>query len=492
MESLFQEKRDYGSDINEHLDVLRNAAACVDTVVEMGVRSGVSSVGFAAGLYDVPGKWIHGVDLEPKPKIYEDLQSSFGLDVRFTQGNVLSIAPIPCDLLFIDTFHVYGQLKRELAHHADSTLHAIVLHDTTVDAEAGEAIRNGWNADELAAKTGMKVAEITKGLWPAVVEFLEAQKDTWRLCRRYVNNNGLTVLVRKGSLKAGQLELALPLGTCSTGVPLGKIAELGARVVSGLVSAEERCKFLNNSLTEEEKHAIVTRNVPPAKENGLTWDEHNVLALTMIGMKRLRGLAAHLAVLDGEHISGHVVETGVWRGGACIFASWFINKVLGNPLTRLVFGLDSFEGLPRPEEDKYPVDRGDAHFTQSALKVPKENVATSAALFGVDVEWIKGWFEHTCTALAKKLTHDGSEIALLRLDGDMYSSTIQTLNPLEPLVPRMGFVVIDDWALHGANSATIDYRASCGESAQIVSYGDGIAVFWRKTRSGGTACVGPE
>lgn len=99
------------------------------------------------------------------------------------------------DLLFIDTWHVYGQLKRELAHWHEHVAKYIILHDTTVDAEQGETLRNGWNPHQQSKETGIPVEEITRGLWPAVEEFLAAHPE-WVLERRFTHNNGLTVLRR--------------------------------------------------------------------------------------------------------------------------------------------------------------------------------------------------------------------------------------------------------------------------------------------------------
>jgi len=102
------------------------------------------------------------------------------------------------DLLFIDTWHVYGQLKRELARWHSYAGKYIILHDTTVDEWQGESIRVGWDAIKQSKETGIPVDEIRKGLWPAVVEFLKEHSE-WELHARYVNNNGLTVLRRTSS-----------------------------------------------------------------------------------------------------------------------------------------------------------------------------------------------------------------------------------------------------------------------------------------------------
>jgi hypothetical protein len=100
------------------------------------------------------------------------------------------------DLTFIDTWHVYGQLKRELIKFSAITNKYIIMHDTTVDEIYGETIRCRWNAREQSVQSGFPIEEINKGLWPAVEEFLENNKD-WELKERFTNNNGLTILERK-------------------------------------------------------------------------------------------------------------------------------------------------------------------------------------------------------------------------------------------------------------------------------------------------------
>jgi hypothetical protein len=93
----------------------------------------------------------------------------------FRQADVREVEIEPTDMLFIDTWHVYEQLKEELRLHADKVRKYIVLHDTTTYGQLGET-------------------EGHAGLWPAVEEFLS--EGMFRLRQRYENNNGLTILER--------------------------------------------------------------------------------------------------------------------------------------------------------------------------------------------------------------------------------------------------------------------------------------------------------
>jgi hypothetical protein len=106
------------------------------------------------------------------------------------------VLPHEFDLLLIDTLHVYGQLKAELWAHQARVRRYIVLHDTEVDRDSGEVLRMGWNAGKMAQETGMTETELSRGLWPAVEEFLAAFPG-WILQKHFPNNNGLTLLARR-------------------------------------------------------------------------------------------------------------------------------------------------------------------------------------------------------------------------------------------------------------------------------------------------------
>lgn len=187
------------SDINEHLSILSKYASECESVFETGVRGCVSSWAFAHGLLhnNSSNKLllmndINSCDISELLFVTKDLPIKIGyqwmnnLELHF-QRNV--------DLTFIDTWHVYGQLKRELAKFAPVTNKYIIMHDTTVDEWYGETVRMGWDAEEQSGLSGFPVHEINQGLWPAVQEFLDSNSN-WVLHERFTNNNGLTILRR--------------------------------------------------------------------------------------------------------------------------------------------------------------------------------------------------------------------------------------------------------------------------------------------------------
>lgn len=185
------------SDIYEHLPTLARYASECNHITECGVRSVVSSYAFAHALKNkkenkliqVDSEWNSNIDTFKTECINENI------NVIFHQQSSLECPIEQTDLLFIDTWHVYGQLKRELERWNASVSKYIIMHDTTVDEWAGETIRLKWNPREQSERTGIPVHEITKGLWPAIREFLAAHPE-WKLRERYSNNNGLTILER--------------------------------------------------------------------------------------------------------------------------------------------------------------------------------------------------------------------------------------------------------------------------------------------------------
>jgi hypothetical protein len=186
-------------DINEHLPTLFRYAQECDSVFETGVRGCVSSWALAYGLLNSKNNNI------PKKMLLNDITncditeflaatSSEQISINYVWKNNLELEfNTTYDLTFIDTWHVYGQLKRELEKFNIITNKYIIMHDTTVDEWQGETIRNGWDASQQSLETSIPVEEINKGLWPAIEEFLQ-NNPNWVLHERYTNNNGLTIL----------------------------------------------------------------------------------------------------------------------------------------------------------------------------------------------------------------------------------------------------------------------------------------------------------
>ena len=118
------------------------------------------------------------------------------IEISHIWGNNLKIDLIAeVDMIFIDTWHVYGQLKRELEKYSKVVKKYIIMHDTTVDAISGESIRCKWDIVKQSIDSGFPENEITCGLQRAIDEFL-ANNNHWKLHEKFTNNNGLTILKR--------------------------------------------------------------------------------------------------------------------------------------------------------------------------------------------------------------------------------------------------------------------------------------------------------
>ncbi|MBX8691264.1 macrocin O-methyltransferase [Mycobacterium sp. 20091114027_K0903767] len=209
------------------------------------------------------------------------------------------------------------------------------------------------------------------------------------------------------------------------------------------------------------------------RDLGLDWPAD---ALTMIGMKRLTSLQHCVETVIAEDIPGDLVECGVWRGGASILMRAVL-AAYGDE-SRSVWLADSFEGVPPPDSANYKADKGDRlHLAAPILAVSEKDVRANFARYGLlddKVRILPGWFKDTL--------HDApiESIAVLRLDGDLYESTIQALDGLYSRLTPGGFCIIDDYhAIEGCRKAVTDFRARHGISAEIVDI-DGTGVLWRK------------
>jgi O-methyltransferase len=200
---------------------------------------------------------------------------------------------------------------------------------------------------------------------------------------------------------------------------------------------------------------------------------------TMMGMGALNNLHQCLEVVQASNVPGDLVETGVWRGGGTIFMRGFL-AAHGDAIRR-VWVCDSFEGLPKPSE-VFDADRGDVLWQSEYLAVSVDEVKANFRKYGLldeRVQFLKGFFKDTMP------TAPIHQIAILRLDGDMYESTIQVLDALYAKVSPGGFVIIDDYGMiPGCDRAVEDFRRNfpVTEPLEIIGYvGDKpLGAYWRK------------
>jgi O-methyltransferase len=218
----------------------------------------------------------------------------------------------------------------------------------------------------------------------------------------------------------------------------------------------------------------VVRRIPidvEKRRKGLDWPEH---AETMIGMQRMDNLQFCVTDVLRRGVPGDLIETGVWRGGAVILMRGVL-KAYGDAQRR-VWVADSFQGLPRPDPQRFPSDAGDRHWTIPDLAASLDEVRDNFARYGLldhQVQFLPGWFRDTLP------TAPIEQLAVLRLDGDMYESTMVALTCLVPKLMPGGYVIIDDYgALPNCRAAVDDYRSEHGIKEPLERI-DWTGVYWR-------------
>lgn len=197
---------------------------------------------------------------------------------------------------------------------------------------------------------------------------------------------------------------------------------------------------------------------------------------SMVGLKRLDNLQFCVEDVLARNVPGDLMETGVWRGGASILMRAVL-KAHG-VTDRRVWLADSFEGLPPPDADKYPHDAGDRLYTFRELAVSLEQVKANFERYGLlddQVRFLQGWFRDTLpTAPVRRL-------AVLRLDGDMYESTMDALVSLYPRLSPGGYLIVDDYGcIPACRQAVHDYRDARGIREEIIPV-DWTGVYWQRT-----------
>jgi O-methyltransferase len=206
---------------------------------------------------------------------------------------------------------------------------------------------------------------------------------------------------------------------------------------------------------------------------GSDWPFMN--AQTMIGLERLDNIQRLAEDALSRGVEGDLIETGVWRGGACIFMRAILKA--HNIQDRRVWACDSFEGLPTPDTERSPADKGTGFHQLNFLAVSQKEVTANFKKYNLlddQVTFVKGYFEDNLADIPIE------KLALMRLDGDQYGSTITALENLYPKLSSSGYVIVDDFHLDCCRSAVNDYRSTHNITDEIINI-DGLGAYWQKT-----------
>lgn len=198
---------------------------------------------------------------------------------------------------------------------------------------------------------------------------------------------------------------------------------------------------------------------------------------TMSHISSIENLQFCVEEVIRNEVRGDLIETGCWKGGLPVLMRGILKAY--DITDRVVWVADSFEGLPEADPGKNLEDAIWFHLFSplEQLKIPVEYVASVFQKYDLhddQVKFLKGWFSDTLpNAPIQKL-------AVMRLDGDWYESTMDSLRNLYPKLSQGGFVIIDDYGLPlGCRRAVDEYREEhkIGEPIQWVNH---QVIFWKK------------
>lgn len=194
--------------------------------------------------------------------------------------------------------------------------------------------------------------------------------------------------------------------------------------------------------------------------------------------------------LISDDVKGDFVECGVASGAQIIAMAVAVNE---RNSAKLIHAFDSFQGIPLAGEfDTQQPGIGDiAHdkfaplesrLVSSNITVhSKQEVINNFNHLGLplhNVNFVEGWFQNTIPS------YEIGDICMLRLDGDLYESTMVCLEHLYPKVSEGGVVIIDDYALDGCKLAVQHYFEKIGNKYPDmieVNGGGGVVFFYKKT-----------
>ena len=210
------------------------------------------------------------------------------------------------------------------------------------------------------------------------------------------------------------------------------------------------------------------------REKGGDWP---AVAHTMIGLHALNNIQFCMEDVLKNNIPGDFIETGVWRGGATIFMRAVLKA--HNITDRKVYVADSFQGLPKSNPTLYPAD-ANYNFDQfKALKISLAQVQQNFTVYDLldkQVVFLKGWFKDTLPSAPIE------KLAVLRLDGDLYESTMDALKNLYHKLSVGGYVIIDDYYIPCCYKAVTDFRAQNKITDELKIIDSLGRVYWHRTK----------
>ena len=211
----------------------------------------------------------------------------------------------------------------------------------------------------------------------------------------------------------------------------------------------------------------------------------NSSAVTMLPLKRLDHLQHCIEDVLAQGVPGDLIEAGVWRGGTTIFMRAALKAYAVTD--RTVWAADSFQGLPQPDAEKFPLEakaytgpimtKSYKHFA-----VTLENVQKNFAAYDMldsQVRFLQGWFSETLPNAPIE------RLAVMRLDGDFYESTRDGLANLYDKLSIGGYAIIDDYGTDSwtyCRKAVDEFRIERQIEEPLIRV-DSMCHYWQKLRA---------
>lgn len=188
-----------------------------------------------------------------------------------------------------------------------------------------------------------------------------------------------------------------------------------------------------------------------------------------------------------ENIEGDLVEMGVALGAQIIAFNF---ALIDHNQHRKIHAFDSFRGIPLagPKDTQQPGLEEITHDVNLPLeqRLISSGVTSHSLIqvksnfrsLGLDMEnvnFYEGWFQDTLPEHSEKI----EKISVLRLDGDLYESTMISMEYLYPKVSVGGIVIVDDYGLDGCKLALEDYFSG-SEYPEMILVDQSVHYFVKK------------
>ena len=178
---------------------------------------------------------------------------------------------------------------------------------------------------------------------------------------------------------------------------------------------------------------------------------------TLASVERCYSLYKAIKYITKGDILGDIVECGVWRGGSAMLAA--LTLIKNDQTYRKIYLYDTYEGMSKPTDKDI-----DIHGVPYRLLWEKEKELLTVSLNEVKKNMLSTGYPEENIIFIKGMVEDTipltipNQVALLRLDTDLYESTYHELIHLYPKVIPQGVLIIDDYGhFQGAQEATDKY-----------------------------------